>query len=319
MKAVFLGVDTSNYTTSLALCDADGKIITSLRAPLPVKEGERGLRQSDAVFAHIKNLPPLSEKLRGLFDNLTAVGYSAFPRDADGSYMPCFLAGEAAASLAASTAGVPLYKFSHQAGHIAAAVRSSAAPELLEQGDSFAAFHVSGGTTDALAVTPRAPYMAIETVGGSRDLHAGQLIDRIGVMLGLPFPCGPALERLALENKKRLPAAKLSVNGAYCNLSGCENMARRLYEETSDAALTAAFTLDTVARTIEAMTAGLLASRPDLKKVVYAGGVMADGIIRDYLSARFDCVFGAPEFSADNAAGAAYLTYMRYKFENGGV
>ncbi|MBQ7930319.1 MAG: peptidase M22, partial [Clostridia bacterium] len=93
---LFLGIDTSNYTTSAAICDGEGNILLNAKAPLPVKEGERGLRQSDAVFHHVKNLPEVSRQAGRIMDEnrektLVSVGCSATPRDSDGSYMPCFL------------------------------------------------------------------------------------------------------------------------------------------------------------------------------------------------------------------------------------
>ena len=68
-KALFLGIDTSNYTTSAALADGDGNIIVNLKRLLPVKEGERGLRQSDALFAHTKNLPLIMGELNVEYEN----------------------------------------------------------------------------------------------------------------------------------------------------------------------------------------------------------------------------------------------------------
>ena len=208
----WVGIDTSNYTTSVSLAvrepDAPGRlrVVSNRKAPLPVAPGARGLRQSDALFAHTRNLPELMRLLRADMEAggwcPAAVGVSARPRDAADSYMPCFLAGVAAAEAFAAGAGVPLYRFSHQSGHIMAALYSSgsllcdrSAGELPD-GD-FLAFHVSGGTTEAVLAHPVPGGFSVEIVGYGADLHAGQVIDRVGVLLGLPFPCGPALEALA--------------------------------------------------------------------------------------------------------------------------
>ena len=125
-KRIVLGIDTSNYTTSVALMYEDGELIANIKRPLPVKAGERGLRQSDAVFAHIKNLPSAmgeaSEHLRGR--KPCAVGVSERPRNIDGSYMPCFLSGVAAAESISAASGIPVYRFSHQCGHVMAALYS---------------------------------------------------------------------------------------------------------------------------------------------------------------------------------------------------
>lgn len=308
MADCFVGIDTSNYTTSVALASATGEILANLKAPLPVRAGEIGLRQSDAVFAHTKNLPELMERLGSMLAGyrVLGVGVSARPRDAKDSYMPCFLAGVSAASSFAAALGLPLLRFSHQNGHIMAALHSSGAASCLA-GRAFGAFHVSGGTTEMLYVTPCGSDFTVKLAGGTRDLNAGQAIDRIGVALGLTFPCGPALEALAAENGREVPAPLVSVRGGECNLSGLENKALALYRETGDAALTAAFTLSFLAATLEKMARFLRSAHPDLP-IVFAGGVMSNRLIAEKLTAALGNVFFAtPAFSADNAAGIALL------------
>lgn len=306
----YIGVDTSNYTTSAAICGADGEILANLKLPLPVGAGEHGLRQSDAVFAHVKNLPVLMRKLEEELRGRTpvAIGVSARPRDAENSYMPCFLSGVAAAQSFAAGLHLPLYEFSHQSGHIMAALYSARALHLL--GRPFGAFHVSGGTTEMLFVTPFEKTFRVECVGGTADLHAGQVIDRVGVAMGLDFPCGPALEQLAAANDNRTPRPRVSVREGRCNLSGLENMAAKLLAETGDKPLVAAFVLDHIAETLAAMATFLRETRGDLP-LLFAGGVMSDRVIAQKLSARFDnAYFAEPAFSADNAAGIALLCRM---------
>lgn len=315
----YVGIDTSNYTTSVALADADGVIVANLKRPLPVKTGECGLRQSDAVFAHIKNLPSLMQELRELLRvkelRPVAVGVSARPRDAEGSYMPCFLSGVAAAESFAAALDLPLYHFSHQNGHLAAALYSSGAQEEL-YGAGFGAFHVSGGTTEMLLVEPHGCEFSVTQVGGSADLHAGQAVDRIGVALGLDFPCGPALERLAMKNTARVPRPRVSVREGTCNLSGLENLALDLYRKTGDAPLTAAYTLNFLSETLAQMAEQLCEAHGNLA-LLFAGGVMSNRIIADQLRARLGRVFFAePAFSADNAAGVALLCRRRAKAQN---
>ena len=313
-KSCFVGIDTSNYTTSLALVSDGGEVLANLKAPLPVKAGECGLRQSDAVFAHVKNIPQLMRAARELLASyrVAAVGVSARPRDMEGSYMPCFLAGVAAAEAFAAAAGAPLHTFSHQGGHLAAALYSAGAEHLLEAAE-FGAFHVSGGTTDMLFVKPLPAEFSVEQIGGSADLHAGQAIDRIGVALGLSFPCGPALELLARENTARVPRPRISVRDGVCNLSGLENLALKLYRETGDKALCAAYTLSFLTETLTAMAEQLREKRGEVP-IVFAGGVMSNRIIAKALSERLtDIYFAEPQFSADNAAGVALLCRRRCK------
>ena len=308
----FLGIDTSNYTTSAALVGADGEVIANCKRPLPVANGECGLRQSDAVFAHIKNLPSLMEEVGDLMagHRLAAIGVSEVPRRAAGSYMPCFLSGVAAATAASAAASVPLYRFSHQCGHLAAAILSSERFDLFER--PFGAFHVSGGTTEMLYVSSFAEDgFSVELLGGTADLNAGQVIDRVGVMLGLAFPCGPALEGLAATCTARVPRPRISVRGLTANLSGLENIAKRMWEESGDAALVAAYVLDFVAATLAALTEGLFSARGTLP-VLYAGGVMCNRRIRARLAPLGDTAFAEPAFSADNAAGIAFLCRRRH-------
>lgn len=309
-KRVFLGIDTSNYTTSLAICDEDGEILENYKVLLPVKEGENGLRQSDAVFAHVKNFQIISSYIREKHEDyeILAVGYSKYPRDAKDSYMPCFLVGRALAEAISSLYNLELFEFSHQKGHVVAAIYSSKA----EINGDFIAFHVSGGTTEILLVKPDDIDYDIELIGGSDDLHAGQAIDRIGVKMGLPFPAGKHIEALALENKEKIPPVKISVKGYVCNMSGLENLASKLYNETKNKELTAAFTLEFVSKTISKLTENLRTKFPN-HKIIYAGGVMSNSIIKGKLTEKFsDVYFARPEFSTDNASGVALLARKRY-------
>lgn len=311
---LFVGLDTSNYTTSAALCDEAGNVLANIKLPLPVAEGERGLRQSDAVFSHVRALPQAAAALREVLaeterTRISAVGVSYAPRDADGSYMPCFLAGVSAAEVAGALLGVPVLRFSHQAGHIMAALYSSGASELL--GHEFAAFHVSGGTTDVLLVRPESEHVfSIEKIGGTRDINAGQAIDRIGVHMGLRFPAGAALEQLALSYQGKSEQPRISVSDLFCNLSGLENKAVQLYENTHDAAQTASFTLSFIGRTLAAMRDGVRFRYPGIP-IVYAGGVMSCRLLQDMLR-QDHSFFADAKFSSDNAAGTALLA--RYRF-----
>ncbi len=307
-KKIIIGIDTSNYTTSVALMYSDGELIANLKIPLSVKEGERGLRQSDAVFLHVKNLPVIMKSVREYLGGRTpdAVGVSTRPRNIDGSYMPCFLAGVSVAESISSTLGIPLYKYSHQCGHIMAAVYSSGRFDLLD-GREFCAFHVSGGTTEFLRVRACDGGFSSELIGGTADLNAGQVIDRIGVHMGLSFPAGAELERLALLNKEKIPSKKPKVKDFKFNLSGLENMAINLYGETKSSALTAAFVLDYVGKSL-ALTAEEYEARYGKSAFLFAGGVMSNSIIKNMLKEKFDAAFAEPSFSADNAVGTAALT-----------
>ena len=312
-KDIYIGIDTSNYTTSIGVCDGNGEIIANIKKLLYVKEGEHGLRQSDAVFSHVKNFPILATELSKITDNCTvkAIGVSAVPRDAEGSYMPCFLTGKAVAEMLGATHNVPVYEFSHQAGHIMAAAYSSGHTDELLKGD-FVAFHVSGGTTEALYVSPHDNGFNVRIIAETADISAGQAIDRAGVMMGLKFPCGKEIEQLAKNYQGEIPLARISVNKGKCNLSGLENMAQKLYSDTGDSSLVATFVLSFIGKTLFKLTEEIRLEYRSVP-ILYAGGVMSNKYLQNKLSSFDNTYFATPEFSADNAAGIAILTYKSHQ------
>ena len=314
-KSAFIGIDTSNYTTSLAIIDGDGRLVANLKRPLPVKAGERGLRQSDALFNHTLNLPYLMNDARDYLSELKplAVGVSTRPRNLENSYMPCFLAGVSAAESISAFLGVPLYKFSHQCGHIMAAIYSSGNEDLLNR--EFCALHLSGGTTEILKVKYSDGAFSAEIKGGTKDLSAGQVIDRVGVYLGLPFPAGAHLEKLALSNTEKLQRVKLAIDKTYVNFSGVENIAIKLFEKTENSAYTAHFVLDYIGRAICKMLDAYAEEHGDCP-FLFAGGVMCNSIIRKMVSVERESYFAEPSMSADNAVGTAVLAMQKHKMEN---
>ena len=302
-----LGIDTSNYTTSAALYDTETGGMMQSKMLLPVKPGEKGLRQSDAVFHHTAQLPKVISALRqqcGDFPRIDCIGVSTRPRSVEGSYMPCFTVGAGTAGVLSDVLGVPLLGFSHQEGHIAAALYSSGRLDLMT--GRFIAFHVSGGTTEALAVTGSGKGFAAELIATSLDLKAGQAIDRTTVMLGLPFPGGVHLEKLAAgcgEPIRFKPAMK----GCDCCLSGVENLCRKLLSEGASKEYIAKFCLTAVMNSVIGMTDAVLAKYGDMP-LLYAGGVMSNGMMKREILSRYpEANFAAPEFSCDNAAGVALL------------
>lgn len=303
--AVFLGIDTSNYTTSLALYDGDTDIMTQQKRLLPVKPGTLGLRQSDALFHHVRQLPELMEMLCGEEPlTVSGIGVSVRPMEREGSYMPCFLAGEGLARELAAVWQIPLYGLTHQQGHIAAACFGADCTALLDE--PFLAFHVSGGTTDALLVRPRPDGgISCELVAGSLDLKAGQLVDRVGGLLGFSFPAGPELDKLSADSDTAF-RCRPSMDGDYCHLSGVENQCRTMLEKGAAPADVARFCLLSIEAALTAMADRLLDKYGHLP-VVFAGGVMSNSLLRGQLSSRYNAHFAPPVFSADNAAGIAFL------------
>lgn len=302
---VYLGIDTSNYTTSLALYDSAAHTVVQKKRLLPVKDGTLGLRQSDAVFHHVRQLPELMEQLcGGSVLKVDGIGVSLRPMERDGSYMPCFLAGEGLARELAAVWQVPLFGLTHQQGHIAAACFGADCVSLLDA--PFLAFHVSGGTTDALYVQPREDGgITCELVAGSLDLKAGQLIDRVGGRLGLPFPAGPELDKLAATSSTVF-RCRPSMEGDSCHLSGVENQCAALLEKGTPPADVARFCLLSIEAALCAITDRLLEKHGTLP-LVFAGGVMSNSLLREHLSTRYNGHFASPAYSADNAVGTALL------------
>ena len=301
---MYLGFDTSNYTTSVAVYD--GVEIKQAKKVLCVKSGEKGLRQSDAVFQHTVNMPSLLNSLE--INNIDAVGVSTRPRNIEGSYMPCFLVGVNTANAVSKAAGVPMYETSHQVGHILASLYSVNRLDLINE--RFIAFHLSGGTTEALLVKPdESEIISAEIIAQSLDLKAGQAVDRTGVMLGLDFPCGKQLDLLSRECEQNFKI-KPSMKGLDCSLSGVENKARTMLENGASKQETAKFTLTYISQTICEMLRRIKREYGELP-VVFSGGVASNSLLRQYVNKEFNAYFAQSEFSLDNAAGCAVYAYLK--------
>lgn len=304
-----LGLDTSNYTTSAAVFDGHtGKNLSRL---LDVRAGELGLRQSDALFQHVKRLPDLLEQLarEGHLSDMQAVGASTRPRSVEGSYMPCFLAGESQGRGMAAGLGVPFYAHSHQQGHLAAAAWSAGRLDLLDS--PFLAWHLSGGTTELLLVRPQGTSISAEIIGGTSDLSAGQLIDRTGVLLGLPFPAGKALDGLYAQ-ADTCYEPKVKLKELTFSLSGMENQMNALKAEGERPANIARFTLDIISNVVCQATQEARRHYHGLP-VLCAGGVASNSQLRERLTHICGAIFAQPEFSTDNAMGTAILTWRALK------
>lgn len=306
----YLGIDTSNYTTSVCLYDDFTNEVVQKRKLLPVSKGELGLRQSDAVFHHTGQLPELVEQLFAQCDcsakDIKAIGASFTPRKAQGSYMPCFTVGSSVARTLSAVLNVPLFELSHQQGHIASALYSTDRLDLLNE--KFLACHVSGGTTDALLVnlSSKNDILPVELVGKSLDLNAGQLVDRVGLMLDCTFPCGKQLEELAFEYKGNIKA-KPTIKGTDCCLSGVENICKKALDETNDKYYVAALCLKYIEESLYKMTRNIIEIYGEMP-IIFAGGVMSNSIIRNNLTEKLPCTFCEPLYSTDNACGIAVLT-----------
>ena len=299
-----IGIDTSNYTTSIAFFDGvSGENCSKL---LPVKQGELGLRQSDAVFAHIKSLPELSGRLFSHIheDPITAIGVSTRPRAVEGSYMPCFMVGYTHAKMLSDAFKVPLIEVTHQQGHVAASLWSAGKLELMDE--AHLAWHLSGGTTELLLVEPEGKNVKCTKIGGTTDISAGQLIDRTGQLLGLPFPSGKHLDALSKEAQGN-SIFQVKCNDCQFSLSGVQNKVQQFHSANGVAAETAAYALRCVAKAVYTATQQAQKKYSGLR-VVFSGGVASNSMLREVL-APLDPIFSQPQFSTDNAMGVAVLAH----------
>ncbi len=298
----FLGIDTSNYTTSAAIYQ-NGKIIQE-KMLLPVKKGELGLRQSDAVFHHTKQLPLVLDKL--LPCGIEKIGVSVSPTNQPNSYMPCFLVGKSAADMISKALSCKVSYFSHQQGHVAAALYSNDRLDLVNE--KFMAFHLSGGTSEGFVVSDLLSGNT-EIFTKTLDLNIGQAVDRVGLMLGLSFPAGKEIEKLALKYTGNIKVGT-SLKGMDFSVSGIENKCMKLKDDGEDKEYIAAYVLEYIVKTVEKVLEKAVLEFGDLP-IVFSGGVSSNSILRNRIKARFNAFFAEPEFSLDNASGVSVLASLK--------
>ena len=299
---ITLGIDTSNYASSIAVIDYEkNEILLNEKQFLPVKQGECGLRQQDAVFGHIKNLIDMLELVHNKFDLscVQAVGVSVKPTNEENSYMPCFLVGKLLAQMVKTVKDVPVIHTTHQDGHLNSALFSLKNENLYK--DKIIVFHVSGGTTDMILVENG---QIVKTIGSSNDLFAGQAVDRLGVKLGFSFPAGVYVSQQASMCAETIKP-KVSVKGLNCNLSGLQNQCEKLIDQGYEQSYICKYCLSFIAHTLLKMADNARECYGNLP-VVFVGGVMSSETIKDIISQKLDnCYFVQPVFSSDNAIGTA--------------
>ena len=303
---ITLGIDTSNYATSVALVDNDNhQVVFAEKRFLPVEEGKIGLRQQQALFEHIKNLTNIFSSFKGV--DIGAVGVSIRPKDEENSYMPCFLAGKLSAHSIGGSFGVPVIETSHQTGHLTSALYYLNNEELFDR--QLLMLHVSGGTTDIMLAENG---KVIKNLGSSLDLFAGQAVDRLGVKLGFPFPAGQYVSDLAMQCNENIKV-KISVKGYDCNLSGLENQCDKLIKAGYSREYICKYCLTFIAHTLLKMIANVKEEYGNLP-IVFAGGVMSSVVIKEIVTKKIpDAMFVAPQFSSDNAIGVAVNAYRKVK------
>lgn len=307
----YLGIDTSCYVTSVAVVAEDETILFHGRTPLHVELGGRGLRQQEAVFAHIQNLPALVEQAfqKAEPHTLAAVGVSAFPRDVPGSYMPVFLAGETVAKSIAAALHIPVYPFSHQQGHL----RAGQVEGRLQV--PYLAVHLSGGTTEILAINED-----IMLLGGTLDISAGQLIDRAGVAMGMHFPAGRELEALAWDAKEAAPFS-VTTKGCDMHFSGAETQFLRMLPSAQNRADMALGLFQCVGKTL-GRACGVAMQQTHIQTLLVVGGVAVNHFVQEALCSELhkhipdgQVYFAPPAYAGDNAVGTAFLAKEHFYAE----
>jgi len=301
-KDLYLGIDTSCYTTSIGVVDDQNQLMINKRKILKVKSGKQGLRQSEAFFQHGSNLVALYEELLSEIDvdRIKCISVSTQPRNLEDSYMPVFLSGEQFAKTIALTLGKKIKGFSHQEGHIMASLMTS--DLVLEKEMKFYSLHLSGGTTELLLCQKKDNRITSKIIGGSLDISAGQLIDRVGVKMGLQFPCGKEMDHLTQKSSTK-DLYPISVKGLYFNLSGLESYGYKQLGKKANADHAKSLLLS-FSKTIVKTLHNLENDYP----ILLTGGVSANSILRKTLKKNFKNVFfGDISLSTDNAVGIAQL------------
>lgn len=311
MSKYYLGIDTSNYKTSIALVDENGNIVLNRSELLEVKLGQKGLRQSDAFFKHCNNLPAYVEGVSRIIDpqDIVAIGVSTRPRRREDSYMPCFMAGYFLAKELGSILHIPVYEFSHQEGHAAAVMMGN--DSLNNNKNLF--FHLSGGTTEFLTCERDALGYDMQIVGGTRDISIGQLLDRVGVAMGFAFPSGKFLDEIAARGtteKYFLPG--FNSIGGYFNLSGVETKILRWLETRPGKKEIDSMVTELFQKIADLLynNAAELSGAYETSKIIISGGVASSTTIRKLIASRDvykNIYFGPTELSGDNAVGIALL------------
>lgn len=319
MPNLFLGIDTSNYKTSVAITDIDDNIVFERSEFLEVEQGARGLRQSVAFFKQSNALPLFIEDALNHIDaaDIRAIAVSSRPRRVEGSYMPVFLAGLNAGIMLSSALKVPMYEFSHQEGH-AHAILTSAGCDIPSR---CIMYHLSGGTTEILECTQDEDGYSMQIIGGTKDISFGQLLDRVGVKLGYSFPSGAYLDEIAknsLGMKDLESAPKVKHDDGFFNLSGLETKyLRRIDEEDSHDSM-----VSVIFRQIANLiydTSSYLSEKTVINEIYISGGVAASYTVRELIKERnnklrkpISITFGDSKLSGDNAVGISRLGRLKY-------
>lgn len=319
-RPLYLGIDTSVYTTSIAAIFEDGSI-KSKKETIKLPKGERNIKQSAVVYKHIRRLPEMLKVLDQKYsiDSLNAIAVSAKPRPFHSSYMPVFEAGKSIARVLSTALGVPLYEMSHQENHIEAILAGTKLEKKILE-DPFLAVHFSGEESEILMAQLTKRGYSIQRVAGSLDLDAGMLIDRVGLKLDLSFPAGEELEQIALNAVRKDVKIPTRLRNNNFLFSGQENYIRNLIDRGVEPEEIAYGLFKMIGKTLTRSIKQLV-GEIGYNTILFSGGVMSNLIIRKYLIKKLkkkdiNLYFAPPKFCSDNAIGNASLAKRLYEEEN---
>ena len=314
---VVIGFDTSNYRTSVAAVTLDGEILVNHRELLPVSSGERGLRQSDAVFAHIRQLrnseEALREKLKGTW--IAAVAASTKPRDGGESYMPVFQVGHTAGSMMAAALAFSGFRYLHSRQQTDFYHSLPVSRTRLFLAVNLNSFLIAAVPCLLMSLVSA---MIIQISTGAATCvpwALGQTCLQLCFFLGF---CMTALLAVVKGKSGALLGVSLENGDLTCHLSGAETKVQQWIREGSMAREDMAREIyDLLARTLVRMLkAG--AEKSGCREALVTGGVAASALLRQLMAERKaktrgcpEIVFGRPEMSGDNAVGVALIGVQR--------
>jgi N6-L-threonylcarbamoyladenine synthase len=321
-----LGIETSCDDTAVAVVENGVKTLASIVGTQTVHEAYGGVVPELASREHL-------QRIRGVYSECLNEAGAALG-EIDGiavthgpGLIGSLLVGLSFAKGLAYATGLPLVGVNHLEAHL-----FSFLPAGMECPYPFAGLIASGGHTEIVHVRDFEDYTVL---GSTIDDAAGEAFDKIGVLLGLNYPAGPALDALASKgdpDRFKLPAVRLKKGGPYdLSFSGLKTAARRLMEsvsrstetgpllEVSDrdrADLAASFRRRVVGDLVDKLFSA--ARQEGLSRVLLAGGVTRNSLLRE--SARregerlgLDVIIPGPAYCSDNAAMVAGLGTLKLR------
>lgn len=320
-----LGIETSCDETGVALYDTrEGLLAQALHSQVAMHERYGGVVPELASRDHIRRLPRLvhqvCEQAGVAFGSIDGFAYTAGPGLAG-----ALLVGAAFAAASAFALGRPAIGIHHLEGHLLSPLLAPDPPPF-----PFVALLCSGGHTQLLHVAGLGRY---ELLGDTLDDAAGEAFDKSAKLMGLGYPGGPAISRLAASGRPgifRLPRPMLRAGNADFSFSGLKTAVLTQVRRAEPQGLSAAHKAD-LAREIEDAITEVLATKAadtveasGTGRLVVAGGVSANRRLRERLAARaaaagFTVNFPPLELCTDNGAMIAYAGALRLAAGEGGV